>query len=329
MKLLNNGSLVKEGYSFEEYEYHKSDIKGLKARIKERDYYHFINKDYGLCITVDNNSYMDLVSVTFIDFSKNYFFKTKTYINLPKGKIVLPSSSKEGDIHVATKDFKIDIIIKEDGNKYIEGNIKNFTKGKDFSFKLNVKGNTNNKIYMLTPFAKKRHFYYNLKENLLFAEGTISYDEKIIEFKAPGGLDWGRGVWTYKNTWYWSSLNGIKDDKLFGFNLGYGFGTNKENENIVYFDNEKYKLPEVEFIFQVDKKGKNDYSKDVKIVSEDDSVNLTMTPIFNRKDYLNALIISSDQNQVFGKFNGTIKIKDKTIKFNDDVGFLEKVRNKW
>lgn len=77
MKLLNNGSLVKEGYSFEEYEYHKSDIKGLKTRIKEWDYYHFINKDYGLCITVDNNSYMDLVSVTFIDFSKNYFFKTK------------------------------------------------------------------------------------------------------------------------------------------------------------------------------------------------------------------------------------------------------------
>ena len=54
-----------------------------------------------------------------------------------------------------------------------------------------------------------------------------------------------------------------------------------------------------------------------------------MTPIFNRKDYLNALIISSDQNQVFGKFNGTIKVKDKTITFNDDVGFLEKVRNKW
>lgn len=77
MKLLNNGSLVKEGYSFEEYEYHKSDIKGLKTRIKERDYYHFINKDYGLCITVDNNSYMDLVSVTFIVLVKIISLKPK------------------------------------------------------------------------------------------------------------------------------------------------------------------------------------------------------------------------------------------------------------
>ena len=37
-------------------------------------------------------------------------------------------------------------------------------------------------------------------------------------------MDWGRGVWTYHNTWYWSSASGELDGVPFGWNLGYGFG---------------------------------------------------------------------------------------------------------
>ena len=51
-------------------------------------------------------------------------------------------------------------------------------------------------------------------------EENINFDSK----DTFAILDWGRGVWTYKNTWYWSSATGEIDGVPFGFNLGYGFG---------------------------------------------------------------------------------------------------------
>lgn len=41
------------------------------------------------------------------------------------------------------------------------------------------------------------------------------------------------------------------------------------------------------------------------------------------------LLIASKQHQVFGKFKGTIKVKDLIIEFNDELGFAERVYNKW
>jgi hypothetical protein len=61
-------------------------------------------------------------------------------------------------------------------------------------------------------------------------------------------LDWGRGVWPYNNTWYWSSINGEYNGHLYGFNLGYGFGdTSKATENMFFFDKQAYKLDDIIF----------------------------------------------------------------------------------
>ena len=56
--LLNEkGDLNEAGYAFSLVkEYRRKDIKGLKGRIKEWDYY-FINDDeYGVALTIDDNS---------------------------------------------------------------------------------------------------------------------------------------------------------------------------------------------------------------------------------------------------------------------------------
>ena len=63
-----------------------------------------------------------------------------------------------------------------------------------------------------------------------------------------GTLDWGRGVWTYDNTWYWGSGNGTVGGKPFGFNIGYGFGdTSAATENILFYDGKGHKLDDVTF----------------------------------------------------------------------------------
>ncbi len=53
-------------------------------------------------------------------------------------------------------------------------------------------------------------------------------------------------------------------------------------------------------------------------------------PIIDRKDKMNALILSTNQHQVFGKFYGKATLDDGTIiDVKDKIGFAEHVKNKW
>ena len=63
-KLLNsNGDLVEAGYAFNlAKNYDRKDIKGLKTRIKEWDYYYIGDDNYGLALTIADNSLYGLVS---------------------------------------------------------------------------------------------------------------------------------------------------------------------------------------------------------------------------------------------------------------------------
>ena len=61
------------------------------------------------------------------------------------------------------------------------------------------------------------------------ASGWVTVGDEKYEFNPAtdfGTLDWGRGVWTYDNTWFWGSGNCDLDGHAFGFNIGYGFGDN-------------------------------------------------------------------------------------------------------
>ena len=66
-------------------------------------------------------------------------------------------------------------------------------------------------MVIATPWKeKKTAFYYNQKINCMPAKGKMEYDGKIYRFDPStdfGTLDWGRGVWTYDNRWYWGSGN--------------------------------------------------------------------------------------------------------------------------
>ena len=68
--LLNEkGELNEKRYStFLIKTYNRNDIKACDFRIKEWDYYSIHNNKNGIAITVDDNSYMSLNSVTLFDY---------------------------------------------------------------------------------------------------------------------------------------------------------------------------------------------------------------------------------------------------------------------
>ena len=326
-----NGNLNEAGFAYSLVkEYKRSDIKANKWRIKEWDYYYIGDNEYGIALTIDDNSYMGLVSVSILDFINKSFVNCARMYWFCNGKVNLPSSSKDGSVTKKGKSYSFSFI-NNNGSRQIIANIKNVVKNKDFSIVLNLEESSENSMVIATPFKKAKHFYYNQKINNLIVEGEFKFGDMTHKFHKDtlGVLDWGRGVWTYKNSWYWSSLNVVQDGKRIGFNLGYGFGdTSKASENMLFIDDKAYKLNDVSFNI-TKKKNKDDYMSPWTITSIDSSIDMTFTPLLDRHDKTNAIIISQDAHQVFGYFNGKIKYSDGEIEIKNALGFAEKVKNRW
>jgi hypothetical protein len=197
-----------------------------------------------------------------------------------------------------------------------------------------LKDEPDESMVIATPFDKKAHFYFNQKINCMRAEGKLNVCGKDYTFKPEESfavLDWGRGVWTYKNTWYWGSASGQADGVLFGFNIGYGFGnTAAATENMLFYDGKAHKLSKVSFNIPLMKNGKEDYLKPWTFTSDDGRFEMGFKPILDRSSCTSLLVIESDQHQVFGRYTGKAVLDNgKVIKIQDFIGFAEKVTNKW
>ena len=326
------GNLNEAGYAFDLVrEYRRSDIKAGKSRIKEWDYYLICDDEYGIALTIDDNSYMGMASISVLDF-KTKKESTKSYIVwFTSGKVGFPSSSKDGDVKIVGKNYDM-LFENKNGKRHLICSMKNVAKGKDFKCDFLLEKTLDKSMVIATPFKKEKHFYYNQKINLLQARGSFDFGDLHYEMKetARGVLDWGRGVWTYKNTWYWSSLNAVYQGHNIGFNLGYGFGdTSAASENMFFYDQEAYKLEDVAFNIPKDDKGKLDFMSKWTFTSKKGDINLTFIPIIDRYANTNALIIQSKQHQVFGYFSGSITVEGKEIKFENLLGFAEMVTNRW
>lgn len=334
-KLLVDGKLQQAGYSTSTVRrYDRNDIEGHKWRIKEWDYYIVTDGKKAVALTVADNSYMSLVSASFLDFEKPCFKTTSVMKFFTFGKIGLPSCPEQGDVRYADKRVKMSFE-KQDDKRILHCRFEKFWDGTPFECSFELTDFPRDQMTIATPFYKPHAFYYNTKINCMKASGYCMAKGKRYDFSAEDSLatlDWGRGIWTYKNTWYWSSLQTRLDDgRTFGFNLGYGFGdTSAATENMLFVDGIAHKLNNVTFHIPTDDKGKDDYMSPWTFDDDQGRLQLTFVPIIDRADVTDIGIIASHQHQVFGKFSGKVVLDDGSeLQITDKLGFAEKVYNKW
>ncbi len=331
-RLLNeDGTLKEPGWSRKLYQiYDRNDIKKRPTRIKEWDYYLVLAKNYGVAFTISDDGYIGLQSVSLLDFRGTPWEHTETVLNaFPMGKLKMPSTTDKGD--VMYKDKRLYLEYKKRGNmRKIVCVFKNFHEGKTFTCDLTLTQPDGDTMVIATPWKEDKHaFYYNQKINCMRASGTCTYGSETYTFNSDtdfATLDWGRGVWTYDNTWYWGSGNGIINGKDFGFNIGYGFGdTTAASENIIFYDGVGHKLDDITFNIPEDS-----YTKPWTITSSDKRFEMTFTPIIDRAAKIDVKLIVTDQHQVFGKMNGVAVLDDGTkLEVKDLVCFCERVHNKY
>lgn len=333
-KLLQNGKLAEAGYSTKTLRHYcRKDIKGHKWRIKEWDYYIVTDGKKAVALTVADNSYMSMASVSFLDF-ENPKFKTTSEIKFFSfGKLNLPSCPEEGNVYYNSKKVQIEFLRKEN-SRILKCNYRNFWDKTDFECHFELTDLPADQMTIAIPFNKPHAFYYNTKINCMRAAGYCIVKGERWEFNnadSLGTLDWGRGIWTYKNTWYWSSLQTrLPDGRTFGFNLGYGFGdTSAASENMLFLDGVAHKLDKVEFYIP-QKNGKDDFMSPWKFTDNEGRLDLDFVPVLDRKDITDLGILASKQHQVFGKFSGRVVLDGgEQLEIKDALGFAEKVFNKW
>lgn len=330
-ELLNeNGDLAEPGWSRRLYQrYDRSKIKAPKFRIKEWDYYLVMGKDFAGAFTISDDGYIGLQSVSLLNLGSKPWEHTETVLNaFPMGKLKLPSDSSAGDVIYEDKRLQMRFTLEE-GKRHITCHFDNFYNGKPFECDITLAQPDMDTMVIATPWDKKKHFYYNQKINCMRASGYMLYDGVRYEFDPKtdfGTLDWGRGVWTYDNTWHWGSGNADIDGNTFGFNIGYGFGNTKAaSENVIFYNGKVHKLDDVTFHIP-----ESSYMDPWKFTSSDGRFEMDFVPVLDRAANLDFKVIVSDQHQVFGRMSGKAVLDDGTeIKIKDVLCFAEKVHNRY
>jgi hypothetical protein len=311
--------------------YSRNDILSPLRRIKEWDYYCILAKDFGVAFTIADNGYIGIISASVFDFQQKTHI-TETYtVPFPLGAFSMPSSSLTGGVKIRHKKGFIDFSVIDLNTRVVKVDFPGFSHGQSLRGVLVLSESVNaESIVVATPWRKRaRAFYYNRKVNCLAAEGVMQLgDEELFFTKdaAFGVLDWGRGVWPYGDIWYWGSASWLVEGKPFGLNIGYGFGdTSRASENAIFYDGKLHKLGAVTFHINP-----RDWLAPWRFTSDDGRLEMTMAPILDRSSKMNALVYSSVQHQVFGRYTGKAVLDDgNELIFSDIPGFAEKVKNRW
>lgn len=312
--------------------YRRADVQAPAYRIKEWDYYLINNGRCAVALTVADNGYMGMDSISFLDFENHWQQTLSPMCAFPMGRRKMPESSGTGDVAVSGKGYELAFRHTGEGRLLIF-KMENFAGGRPIEGRILLTDEPPESMVICTPFRKRGHFYFNQKINCMRASGWVSVRGRRFEFEpetAFAVLDWGRGVWTYHNTWYWGSASGAVDGVPFGWNIGYGFGDNSvATENMLFYEGKAHKLSRV--TFNIPRRGGEfDYMSPWTFSSDDSRFEMDFRPVLDRAACTDFKLLKSDQHQVFGRFTGTAVLDDgRKIRVRDFPGFAERVENKW
>ncbi len=323
-----SGNIAKPGYTVKAdiYKYDRSKIKANPMRIKEWDFYQFNTDRYMLQIVIFDISLGGSVSLCLLDLETGKREETMVIDILTNGKYNMPSSAQKPHTLSYNKhgcSLKIDV---KDAKRHIKFNRQ------DFSADITVyELPEHESMVMAVPFKKDGYFYYNQKMNCMTAEGFVKTPTMSVDLARDNAfcvLDWGRGVWPYKVDWFWGNgTTKLRDGKIFGFEIGWGFGDmSAASENMLFYDGKAHKIGEITMF-----RNENNLMEPWCFKTDDGRFKMVMTPIYdNYTSSRVAGIIGNQCHQVFGKWSGTAVLDDgKVIEINDVVAFCEHSDNRW
>lgn len=324
-----DGNLITPGYCKTNlYEYDRAAIKANPTRIKEWDFYQISNSRYTLQMVFADISLGGMGNFTLFDRQTGERFEQLSVSLLTFGRLGLEPNTQED--HALSKrgaGFSMELI-KRGRKRWLtySGRIR----GKQAEANLELlETQGHESLVMAVPFDKPGYFYYNQKMNCLPVKGVVTIGDRHIVFSPDDSfcvLDWGRGVWPYSGSWYWGNGSTWLDGKLFGFEIGWGFGDmSAATENMLFYDGRAHKIGQV-FL----EKDETDWMKPWVFSSDDGRFSFTMTPTYDNFTSTRVGPVGNVCHQVFGDWAGVAVLDDGTVlRVENMLAFCEFSDNRW
>jgi hypothetical protein len=161
----------------------------------------------------------------------------------------------------------------------------------------------------------------------LAVQGELHYQGQSIDlgaFGAMGHHDFSCGYMRRETYWNWACLSGMADGHRIGLNLSCGVNETSFTENCLWIDDRLIKVNLTRFDFDQD-----DMMAPWRVCSDDGQVDLCFTAAGMHREQLNVAVIASNFKQLFGRFDGSLRIDGKTVQVRGLPGFVEDQYVKW
>lgn len=179
-------------------------------------------------------------------------------------------------------------------------------------------------LAVVVPWTDRR-FQYTVKDVTRPAHGRVTVGGTTTEFEdAWAVFDHGRGRWFHNVRWNWGAAVGHTDGRLLGMQFGARWteGTGM-TENALMLDGRVAKISEqLEWQYDLE-----NTLAPWRIRGTD--VDVTLTPEYDHASLTNLGIIGTRGNQVFGTFDGWVRVDGERVEVHDLFGFAEDVANRW
>ena len=179
-------------------------------------------------------------------------------------------------------------------------------------------------LAVVVPWSERR-FQYTVKDVGRRARGTVTVDGETTELvDAWAVLDHGRGRWHHDVRWNWAAAVGQTDGHQVGLQFGARWtdGTGM-TENALIVDGHVTKISE-DVVWGYDLERPMD-----PWTIRGTDVDLTVTPEYDHVSRTDLGPIGTRGDQVFGVFDGWIRVDGRRIEVRELFGWAEDVANRW
>lgn len=161
--------------------------------------------------------------------------------------------------------------------------------------------------------------------------GRIVTPDAVYDLPALGACghhDFSAGYMRRETFWNWACLSGrVRQpggDRLLGLNLSCGVNETSFSENCLWIDGQLVPTGLARFDYD-----RRDTRRPWRIRTADHSVDLTFTPAGAHTERMNLLLFATDFKQLFGRFEGSVRIDGAFVPVDGLWGFVEEQYAKW
>jgi hypothetical protein len=202
----------------------------------------------------------------------------------------------------------------------------NITLGKDFILNARMPETGFEPMSLCTRTAYSGWVYAN-KTAGLDLQGNFQFGGEAFDLATLGAMghhDFSCGFMRRETFWNWACFSGTSAGHRLGLNLSCGVNETSFTENCLWLDGRLIKVNLTRFDFD-----QRDVMQPWRIYSDDGQVDLHFTAVGLHREQMNLGLVASNFKQVFGHFNGELRIDGKIIPINGLPGFAEDQYAKW